>query len=152
MKESFVPCPTVCNSTLLLLRIGDRYCCCSRFCACFVGLANLPPSSPRHLSFSIFIKVSCFPSPRSAYQPTHLPTPYRRTYPHHTTRVSRSRQCGDALHDHEYSSHIDGCRGTGGKSAARPKCPLCHIAITDDKEGWIDHLVTRGCPANPRTP
>jgi centrosomal protein CEP104 len=58
-------------------------------------------------------------------------------------------KCGDALQEREVAAHIASCTAT--RPSRNPKCALCHAEISDSKDGWAQHLLDEGCPANPRT-
>ena len=55
------------------------------------------------------------------------------------------RTCHEALSKEEYNNHL---RNKCGIKHGYVKCPLCHGDVQDNNNGFFQHLIKDGCPAN----
>ena len=57
----------------------------------------------------------------------------------------KCRTCHEALSKEEYNNHL---RNKCGIKHGYVKCPLCHGDVQDNNNGFFQHLIKDGCPAN----
>lgn len=60
--------------------------------------------------------------------------------------------CGDAVPAADLEAHVaaNTCKPMPDPSVSQ-RCPLCKGDIGPDKDGWLQHLLDQGCPANNRS-
>jgi len=66
-------------------------------------------------------------------------------------RFRRCERCGEVIPGDQWDAHSrdQSCTPAQPPEVAN-RCPLCHVDIEPEAEGWLKHLLDQGCPKNPR--